>query len=402
MNNESLVIGCLIYGESDILDQLEPKDFVDNHLRSIFESCIEIQKRGDTVDLVTVANAGHDSEYLVTLIDSVHSPHLKHSAINQLKRDRALREAVAFNPKDFQPEELPVKFIEKSQEIQSMLHYESESLVDILAELKKKVPKTEVYMPSLDSLLGDGIERGAVFTVGGSPGDGKTALATHITANLLEQGKRVHFITLEMSRGALLRRIMKAYWKKTDAELDQDLDTAIEMAGALTITQNVNRLSSVITSMHRHTDADLIVVDYLQRIKNPEYKENRVGEIESISGAIANFARQYEVPVLLLAQLNRDYKNMKNDEPQMYNLKGSQAIEADSHYIGLLHNPNAKEESESQALRAGNPFGGFTEEKDRKPAITKDERMLYLRKNRNGTVGVVKFTFNKILSRFES
>lgn len=160
------------------------------------------------------------------------------------------------------------------------------------------------------------------------------------------------------------------------------------VAGELTVTNALVRLPDVLASMSRHATADLIVVDFVQRVRDPGSRENLVAETESVSGAIANFAREFEVPVLLLSQLNRDYKSDKAEPPQTYHMKGSGAIEADAHVIGLLHNPNAKEEqSRSVSVRQPGP-------------ARDEERVLFIRKNRNGPVGAVRFVFDKARSMF--
>ena len=193
-----------------------------------------------------------------------------------------------------------------------------------------------------------GIERGGIFTIGGIPGDGKTAIATHLVAKALDAGRNVHFVTLEMTRAALVRRILKAYWGKTQEEIDKDIDSAVEMAGTLTVSNTLVRLPDVIGSMGRHADADLIFVDYAQRIREDNYRDNRVAETESVYGTLANFAREFEVPLVVLSQLNRDYKSDKAEPPQMYHMKGSGAIEADSH-VGVFSTTRTARRSNRRA-----------------------------------------------------
>jgi replicative DNA helicase len=391
---ELTLIAALLAGAADVLPQLEPEDFTTVLGRDVHAIASELQRSGKEVNLLTIDEVyARRQSYpgfaalQQTLSDSP-SASLRFAAVNAVKRGRAMREAKAFDPSRYEPEELPLKFVEHANRIRDMLNFDAGSMVDVLAELRRDVPKVPTGYPRLDELLGGGIERGAVFTLGGVPGDGKTAMATHMTAMALEAGRKVHFVTLEMTRPALTRRVMKAYWGRTGAELEGQLEAALQMAGDLSVTNTLVRLPDVLASMSRHADSDLVVVDFVQRVRNPGLRDNRVAETESVSGAIANFAREFEVPVLLLSQLNRDYKSDKAEPPQMYHMKGSGSIEADSHIVALLHNPNAKEEqNRSVSVKQGGP--------------TRDEeRVLYIRKNRNGPVGQVRFVFDKPRSMF--
>lgn len=390
MNNEDIIIGCIATGECDIIQQLTDADMQSAMGRLVLEKSKEIIAKGESVDIVALGNSGVNFEKLHPYIDKLTSVSHRFSAINGLKRERAKKEALAFDIKKYSAEELPIKFVEKAQALRELLHFDSEALCDFAHELKSDVPTLHTGFKNLDALLGSGIELGGVFVVGGVPGDGKTAFACHMASKCLERDLSVHFVTLEMSRPALARRIMQSYWQKTLDEIKNNIDNAMQMSGRLTVSSTLTRLPDVMGSMYRHTDADIIFVDYVQRIKNPDFHDNRVGEIESVSGAIANFARETGIPVVLLAQLNRDYKNARSEEPQMYHLKGSQALEADAHIIGLLHNPNAKMESLTT--------GGFNSEAPKKPDF--DERTLFIRKNRNGPVGELSFQFDKPKSSF--
>jgi replicative DNA helicase len=391
---ELTVIAAFLAGATDMLPQLETEDFTTPLGREVYAIAGDLLRAGAEVNLLTI-----DEQYarrpgypgfgsLQQVLESSPSPSLRFSAVNAMKRQRAMRESRAFDPSRFEPEELPHRFVEHARKIRDMLNFDAGSMVDVLAELRRKVPKVPTGFPKLDELLGGGIERGAVFTLGGVPGDGKTAMATHMAALALEAGRRVHFVTLEMTRPALTRRIMKAYWQKTEAEIERDLEGALQMAGELSVTNTLVRLPDVLATMSKHADADLIFLDFVQRVRDPHFRENRVAETENVSGAIANFAREFEVPVVLLSQLNRDYKSDKAEPPQTYHMKGSGAIEADANVVALLHNPNAKEEqNKAVSVKQVGP------KRD-------EERVLYVRKNRNGPVGAVRFVFDKVRSMF--
>lgn len=391
MTPETIIIGSILSGCTDVLHQLEPDDFTGVTERNIFNAAKNLQ----TPDIVSIAEQMHvPIAQLTPFIEELHSVSLRFSALNSVKRARAMREAKAFHPDDFTAEELPMKLMEKAKDIRDMLNYDAESMTDILTELQRDVPRVSTTFRHVDSLLDGGIERGAVMTVGGFPGDGKTAFATHLTANLLHDGKKVHFVTLEMSRVSLVRRIMQAFWEQPQEYVKKYPEKIREMTGSLSVSDTITRLTDVIGSMSKHLDADLMVVDFAQRVKDGNHANNRVAEIESVSGAIANFAREFEMPILLLSQYNREYKPDR-EPPQAYHLKGSSALEADSSIIALLHNPNAKAES-------GENYVDVEETAQAFGAENKDIRHMYIRKNRNGRIGRLQFEFDKPRSMFIS
>jgi replicative DNA helicase len=132
----------------------------------------------------------------------------------------------------------------------------------------------------------------------------------------------------------------------------------------------------------------LFVIDYLQLL-NPtaaRARENRQQEIADISSGIKALAKELNVPVIVLAQLNREIEKDKNRKPRMSDLRESGSIEQDADLIGLLYKPDANEDED-----AGAPV-----ESDGIPVN------LVIAKQRNGPTGDVHLTFLKPYTRFES
>jgi len=388
MNYEEIIIGTIVSGETDIIYRISEEDFLTSIGKKVFCSARDLHQSGKEINAISLSE--HTGNNLLPYLERLPNISLRFSAVDAMRRERAYREAKAFNPKEFSPEEIPFKMIEKAREIQKLMNSDSESICNFVEELNKKIERFPTGFVPLDCLLDGGIETGAVMTVGGIPGDGKTAFATHLTANALHANRKVHFITLEMDRWPLVRRIMKAYWDATDADFRGGIDESLKMTGELTVSSTLTRLSDVVASMSKHLDAELIVIDYAQKIRDGNFNDNRVSEIESVFGTLTNFAREFKIPILVLSQLNRDYKSDRNDPPQAYHMKGSGAIEADSHIVALLHNPNAKEESDASTLLNG-----------KNESVRDDERVLYVRKNRNGRIGAIGFIFDKKKSMFK-
>jgi replicative DNA helicase len=130
----------------------------------------------------------------------------------------------------------------------------------------------------------------------------------------------------------------------------------------------------------------LFVVDYLQLLHSTARRaENRQQEIADISGGIKALAKELNVPVIVLSQLNRELEREKNRKPRLSDLRESGAIEQDADVVGLLYRPSSGDEDE-----------GGGEESDALPVN------LLIAKQRNGPTGDVNLTFLKSFTRFES
>ena len=130
----------------------------------------------------------------------------------------------------------------------------------------------------------------------------------------------------------------------------------------------------------------LFVIDYLQLLHSTARRaENRQQEIADISNGIKALAKELDVPVIVLAQLNRELEKDKNRKPRMSDLRESGAIEQDADLIGLLYKPASGDEEEAP--------GGEQES----VAVN-----LLIAKQRNGPTGDVQLTFLKTYTRFES
>jgi replicative DNA helicase len=132
----------------------------------------------------------------------------------------------------------------------------------------------------------------------------------------------------------------------------------------------------------------LFVIDYLQLMHSTSRKaqENRQQEIAEISSGLKALAKELNVPIIVLAQLNREIEKDKSRKPRLSDLRESGSIEQDADVVGLLYKPNAEENDEG---------GMVNDETDGVPIN------MLIAKQRNGPTGGVHFTFLKPYTRFE-
>jgi replicative DNA helicase len=132
----------------------------------------------------------------------------------------------------------------------------------------------------------------------------------------------------------------------------------------------------------------LFIIDYLQLMHSDSRKaqDNRQQEISDISNGVKALAKELNVPVIVLSQLNRELEKDKNRKPRLSDLRESGAIEQDADLVGLLYKPAEEEEEVSET---------------RQPVESHPVNLL-IAKQRNGPTGDVRLTFFKSFTRFES
>ena len=141
--------------------------------------------------------------------------------------------------------------------------------------------------------------------------------------------------------------------------------------------------------MYQQHGIKLIVIDYLQLLNASSSRiENRQQEIAQISNGIKALAKELDVPVIVLAQLNRDMEKEKNRKPRLSDLRESGAIEQDADIVALLYKAEAEKEDDE-----GGTAG---------PDLDAIPVNLLIAKQRNGPTGDVHLTFFKGFTRFES
>jgi replicative DNA helicase len=251
--------------------------------------------------------------------------------------------------------------------------------------------------------LTSGLHGSEMIVIAARPSMGKTALAINIAEHVaIVQRLPVAVFSLEMSSQQLVQRMLCSAAKvnlKTvrdgflqDQDFDKLRNSAAKLAEAAIFIDDTSGLSILelrakarrIKAQH---DVRLIVVDYLQLLRSTSRRgqENRQIEISEISNGIKNLAKELNIPIIVVAQLNRNPENRTGDSkgrPRLSDLRESGTIEQDADVVALLvreeYYADTEEERESSEGKAD----------------------LIIAKQRNGPVGDIKLTFLKEFTRF--
>jgi replicative DNA helicase len=243
-----------------------------------------------------------------------------------------------------------------------------------------------------------GLQKGDLIIVAGRPSMGKTAFALNIAAHVgVKEGKPVAIFSMEMSSEQLAMRLLGSHGRldqqalRTGQLKSEDFSRMSSAMGDLsqapiyideTGAMNPLDLRAKARRLHRQYDGlGLIVVDYLQLMTSARGNgENRATEISEISRSLKALAKELNVPVVALSQLNRSLEQRQNRRPVMSDLRESGAIEQDADVILFIYRDDVYDENSAD----------------------KGTAEIIIGKQRNGPTGTIRLVFLGHYTRFEN
>ena len=396
---EQSAIGGILLAGGEALDrvQLRVDDFYSDQHRAIYARCVALNEAAKPIDVLTVSealNATGELEraggqaYLGSL--SINTP----SAANirryaEIVRDKAmLRRLIAaatdVQSKAYDPGADPKAVAEAAESaFMGVQRMDGDSHVATFAKAigealdARDAPQRGISTgyANLDGMLKGGIRPGQLIVIAARASMGKTTLAQNIAENVAKS-RQVLFHSLEMSRQELAERSLAHH----EAEVGLSdalahtmrLNLTIDEAPAVTVAHVRMRARRV----KRKHGLSLIVMDYLQLMSGKG--ENRTQEIGSISRGLKALAKELEVPVIAVAQINRAVEQRPDKRPMLSDLRESGDIEADADVVMMVYRDDY-----------------YT-----KPAEESGLAEIIVRKNRNGRTGTCHMRFDAEHARF--
>ncbi|OGC82775.1 MAG: replicative DNA helicase [Candidatus Abawacabacteria bacterium RIFCSPHIGHO2_01_FULL_46_8] len=430
---EQSVLGSLLLDKNAIfkvVDFLEPEDFYEQRHEMIYAAMMSLFQRHSPIDILTLASILKERKqlkevggkaYLGELASIVPTASHVEQYANLVKGKSTLRRLISAADRIMalgyeEEEELALK-LEKAEQslfavsqsfmrenfvpIEKLLNDSYQRIADLhdaRAKAKKEGKKFEVYRGmktgfyDLDRLL-SGLQPSELIILAARPSMGKTALALNIIQQIaLDTGKPVGIFSLEMSKEQLVERLFCSLlrvdsWKLRTGNLSRDemarFGNAMDKLHQAPIyiddsaDANVIEIRAKARRLKMEKGLELLVVDYLQLMSGSS-PDNRVQEISEISRSLKGLARELNIPIIALSQLNRAVENRPGKIPQLSDLRESGAIEQDADVVLMMYREDYyKEDCERK---------GITD--------------IYIRKHRNGPVGKIELGFNMDQMRF--
>ena len=433
---EQSVLGGLLLDNQAfdrVADLISGNDFYRDDHRRIWRHIAKLVEAGKPADVVTVSESIEASEdkdktggpaYLGALAQNTPSAlHIRRYA--ELVRERAVQRRLAQVATEIAESALSGTGKDSGQlldEAESKIFQIAESgarrdqglleIKPVLARVFERIdhlyhrdnPSDVTGVPTgftdLDKMTA-GLQPGELVVIAGRPSMGKTALALNIAEHVaVDNGLPVAVFSMEMSGTQLAMRLLGSIskvdqhkmrtgrlndeeWGKLSEAIGKLHDTPIYIdeggaLNALEVRARARRLKRQFSKL------GLIVIDYLQLMSssNPKASENRATEISEISRSLKAMAKELDVPVIALSQLNRAVDQRPDRRPVMSDLRESGAIEQDADVIMFIYR-----------------------EVVYKPDLPEDQRGIaevIVGKQRNGPIGTVRLTFRGQHTRFEN
>ena len=404
-------------------------DFQGKDHQSIFESMGDLVNAGKPLDPITVADrldsknlltrAG-GKNYLIELASSSPSAANLETYAELIRQKSISRKLMKINS------EIAELIVNPQGKDASGLLDEAESKIFSLNDeaertstniqtlenlIEKSIDRLNELSQSGSSLIGfssgfkdlnkqtQGLQRGDLIIVAGRPSMGKTSFAMNIAENFLlneDVNGGVLVFSLEMPGESLTTRLLASHAKinqqnvrsasLSNEELKRFMDSSSKLRELPLYIDDSSLLSPMelrararrVSRQEEH-GLSLIVVDYLQLMQLPGSTENRVNQISEISRSLKALAKELNVPVIALSQLNRAVEQRPNKRPMMADLRDSGAIEQDADLILFIYRDEVYNEDSEEGNKAEIIIG----------------------KQRNGPIGTVNLSFLKEFTRFE-
>jgi replicative DNA helicase len=237
--------------------------------------------------------------------------------------------------------------------------------------------------------------------VAARPSMGKTSFVLNVASHAAENDLGVAIFSLEMSKDALVQRLLSAVGEVDSLRLrtgklsDSDFRGLAKAAGFLSSypiwiddspSISLLEMRSKARRLKIDNDVRLIIVDYLQLMRSPEHANNRVQEISEISRSLKALARELEIPVIALSQLSRAAEQRGGERrPILSDLRDSGALEQDADLVIFIHRPEV-----------------YADKDDPKLDELRNKAEILLSKNRNGPTGDIALHFDKRFTVFKN
>jgi len=434
---EQGVLGCILLSPNDCMGECIEKlrvgeeVFYDLRHQTIFKALSEMYDSREAIDLITLQQRLKDGQlleqvggitYLSVLPDTVPSA-ANLSYYLEIVREKYLLRKMIHVCTDVVSRvygyegEIDALMDEVERDILRISEARVQAHTNTIKELVKKAINTiEDFHQRQGMLTGiatgfndldkmtSGLHGGEMIVIAARPSMGKTSLAMNIAEHVaIEEKLPVGVFSLEMTSESLvlrmlcsrsrvnLRNVREGFLAERD--FPKLTGAAGKLAGSPLFIDDSSGLSILqlrakARRMQQQYQIKLFVVDYLQLLHSTARRaENRQQEIADISSGIKALAKELNVPIIVLSQLNRELEREKNRKPRLSDLRESGAIEQDADLVGLLYKPNAEEEENAAT-------SGAAEE-----AVPVN---LLIAKQRNGPTGDVNLTFLRSYTRFES
>jgi replicative DNA helicase len=376
---KSLIAHCLVSKSAEIVEMLSPDDFFNSKLSKIFSLIADSHRKGEPIDVSMIVGNGISGTDLAKLMEFPVAVSFEYSC-NKLKELTAIRKTIqtandivqkclkfsGFNANDLINEaQSSIMGIEigASEDCFKKIGPSCEKTVEHIEALNRSGSITGITSgyPEVDKITG-GFQMSDLIIIAARPGMGKTAFAINISENASRAGHPVAIFSLEMSLHQINCRMIsrsskvnskslrngtvyKTDWQKINDSVAglYDIPMYVDDTPALHYMEIRRRARK----LKREKGIEMVIIDYLQLAKgdNPKYREQ---EVSSISQGFKAMAKELNIPVIALSQLNRKMEGNADKRPNLTHLRESGSLEQDSDIVIFIHREDYYKKKDEQ------------------------------------------------------
>lgn len=401
MHNEELekaMLYFIIFEKAEF--ELTENDFISLINKKIIRAINKLKLSKQEVSMLSVSEQIKDEKNILEYLSELNTYTIGSTAENiyekikelTKKRDTfLLTKEIMKDTKETENIDLLIeKAISKLQKIE-MQTEKQENFVNLIARTTdlieqniKKKDDLSYYTGffELDALT-DGLHKGELTIIGARPATGKTTFALQIAGRIAGYNKSVMFVSLEMSEEQIIQKILAKKSRVNSRKIrngdltEEELDNIYIKCGEIsdlplllyTKLKSIQQIEIEARKLKNKGKIDLLIIDYLQLVRNMGNFKSREQEVADISRTLKLLSLELEIPIIALCQLNR---NASKNEPTLADIRESGSIEQDADNVIFLYQEDVEDNK-----------------------VTID-----LQKQRAGNTGKLKLKFNKILSEF--
>ena len=428
---EASVLGAMMIEKEAVpkaLELLKPDSFYLTSHRLIYEAMLSLFEAAEPIDTVTLYEELKKREQIEEIGGAVY--------LSKLSQNISSAANIEYHAKIILEKQILRGLITSSHEIAKAAYQGTDDAFDILDQAERRIFEiteshlTQSYqgmdkavrdaleyieaihsqsqqkfsVPSgyyeLDELLG-GFQKSDLIIIAARPSMGKTALALSIARNAaVDHNIPIGIFSLEMSTLQLIIRLLCAEGKlnahlvrtgklphEEGLKLSKNAHRLIEAPIYVddSPAQTVLEIRAKARRLKVEKNIGMIIIDYLQLMQGQVRSESREREISYISRSLKSLAKELNIPVVALSQLNRAVETRTDKRPQLSDLRESGSIEQDADVVMFLNRPE---------------YYGI--EKDENGESLEGVAEIIIGKQRNGPTGIVKLAFIKEYARFEN
>lgn len=399
---EKAMLYYIIFENEDYL--LDETNFEADRNKRIIKAINELKAEKKEVTILTIqskikANSHQVIEYLANLGEYVFGTDAEtvYKQIMQLSKKRKIANLLVESVKEInEAEDIDIfseQIVKQINSITSKAEGEKtfvQQVADTLGKIEKETLEEKDYslytgITDLDNMT-CGLHKQELTIIGARPGVGKTTFALQIAEHIAKKGVTTAVISLEMSEVQIIQKMLAKKSKVNSYKMRlgilerNDLEI-IGKAGAeittlpfhlITTARTLQQIESIARKLKNKNDLGLLVIDYIQLVKNKGKFNNREQEVADITRTLKLLSLELNIPILGLCQLNR---NANKQEPSLADLRESGAIEQDADNVIFLYQENESQENVVDITAK-------------------------LAKQRAGEIGKIHLKFNKAMSEF--